>query len=125
MKTAKAAPVAKASLKRYYLIAYDIACKKRLGQTHRYLKSRGIAVQYSVFLVKEDQAGAARLMNELKARLDPAVDDLRAYPCEGRSAMWLAGRGTDTWLQPVELRPPLPPETQRPKRSGLLGWLFR
>ena len=35
-----------------WLVCYDISDKKRLGRVFRFLKKKGVPVQYSVFLVE-------------------------------------------------------------------------
>lgn len=111
------------SSKPCYLVAYDVHCPKRLKRAHRYLKSRGLAVQYSVFLLQMTKSEIRQLLSELQPLLHPAEDDLRAFPCEGRRAMWLAGKGSEVWMQPVSVAARTP--ENEPPRKSLLGWLFR
>ncbi|EIC21502.1 CRISPR-associated endonuclease Cas2 [Thiorhodovibrio frisius] len=65
---------------RPYLLAYDIADRKRLVRVHRTVKGYGMPLQYSVFLV----VGTSRTLDELLGELDdiinPKEDDIRVYP---------------------------------------------
>jgi CRISPR-associated protein Cas2 len=65
---------------RAYLIAYDIREPKRLGRVHRYLKRIGLALQYSVFVVRLTERQLDRVMRGLSRLIDPRCDDVRAYP---------------------------------------------
>jgi len=69
-----------ANQRRPYLLAYDIADPKRLVRVHRTVRSSGMALQYSVFLV----VGTTRDLDQLLAALDdiikPSRDDIRVYP---------------------------------------------
>ena len=57
--------------KKQYLISYDIAHPKRLGQTHRILKKAGLPLQYSVFTVVLSQTRLERLLTAIEKIIDP------------------------------------------------------
>lgn len=65
-----------------WLIAYDIACPRRLARVHRLLKSWGLPAQYSVFLVIATRDAIDRLVGELAPLLHPRQDDVRIYRLE-------------------------------------------
>lgn len=67
-------------LERHYLICYDIANPRRLQRVHRVLKSKAIAVQYSVFLAPFAETDLDRLLMVLRAEIDEREDDIRVYP---------------------------------------------
>ena len=63
-----------------YLIAYDIACPRRLGRVHRFLVKMAIPVQYSVFLAWLGPQGRRDLIAYLTTLIHPQQDDVRIYP---------------------------------------------
>lgn len=77
-----------------YLIAYDITDDLRLSKVSRYLKGRGIHLQYSVFLCHirdEDLIKIKRKLNEL---IDSKKDDIRIYPVNDKFKPIVLGRGS-------------------------------
>lgn len=78
---------------RNYLITYDISDPKRLGRTHRYLKRVGLALQYSVFVVRLTERQLDRVMIALSKLIDARFDDVRAYPIPADPEwLWLGRR---------------------------------
>ena len=63
-----------------YLLAYDIANPKRLVKVHRRVSKRGLALQYSVFLLLDTPAGLDGLLGQLDRIIDGREDDIRVYP---------------------------------------------
>ena len=63
-----------------WLICYDIADPRRLARVARYLEKHGIRLQYSVFIVKADQAAVDSISNDLAELIDARHDDIRFYP---------------------------------------------
>mgnify|MGYP000455734142 CR=1 FL=1 len=57
-----------------WLVAYDIAEKRRLGRVFRLLKKHGVPVQYSVFLVPASAQQMDRLIGQLAPLIDPRDD---------------------------------------------------
>ena len=78
----------------WYLIAYDISEPRRLRRLHRHLRTQGIAMQQSVFLVRRDTRDIDTLMDELDQYIDARHDDLRAYPVTAPGEIWLHGQRT-------------------------------
>jgi len=70
--------------RRLHVICYDITEPKRLARVHRYLRRRGLAVQYSVFVVRAHTPALLRLLDELRKLINPQRDDIRAYPLPKR-----------------------------------------
>jgi CRISPR-associated endonuclease Cas2 len=64
----------------WYIVAYDIADNRRRQRLHRRLRRDGLALQQSVFLVRQSHRGINRLLDELAGLIERADDDLRAYP---------------------------------------------
>lgn len=81
-----------ASQVKSWLVAYDIRCDRRLRRVHRHLRRQALHVQYSAFLVEEDDRGLQRLLIELAQLIDASVDDVRAYHLPVRCAVWTLGR---------------------------------
>lgn len=64
---------------RAWLIAYDIADPKRLVRVHRYLKSKAVPVQYSVFVTRASTSQIGDIRSALVGLIDPKADDVRIY----------------------------------------------
>lgn len=79
---------------REYIICYDICCPRRLAKIHRYLKSRACAIQYSVFLFIGTTAQLDRCLAQLEILMDPAHDDIRAYPLPAKGYRFSIGCST-------------------------------
>lgn len=77
---------------RRWLIAYDIADRRRLQRTHKLLSGRALALQKSVFLFRGGQEQAEQLREELAAQLNPREDDLRLYPLPANGRIIALGR---------------------------------
>lgn len=65
---------------RDWLIAYDIADKRRLSRLHRYIKKHAVPVQYSLYWYAGSAVQIDRLMREIETCIDRRCDDVRAYP---------------------------------------------
>jgi CRISPR-associated protein Cas2 len=76
-----------------YLICYDIADERRLTRVYRYLKDRGVHMQYSVFLCSLTWPELESVKADLGAMIDEASDDVRLYPLPSREAIEALGRG--------------------------------
>lgn len=78
---------------REYIICYDITDPRRLGRIHRTLKKRALPVQYSVFWFTGTTEQLALCLASLEALMDPATDDIRAYPLPQRGLRLALGPG--------------------------------
>lgn len=67
-----------------YIIAYDIADKKRLQKAHRYLRNIAVPLQNSLFLYTGSAQDLAHHFTELTAKLNRREDDVRVYPLHGK-----------------------------------------
>jgi len=67
-----------------FLLAYDIANPKRLVRVHRQVRKRGLALQYSVFLLLDTPSGLDGLLGQLDRIIDGREDDIRVYPLPAR-----------------------------------------
>lgn len=70
-----------------YLICYDIADERRLTRVYRYLKDRGVHVQYSVFLCSLTWPELDSLKADLAELIDESADDVRLYPIPSGEAI--------------------------------------
>ncbi|MDK4681155.1 CRISPR-associated endonuclease Cas2 [Kingella negevensis] len=67
-----------------WIIAYDIADKKRLTRAHRYLRNIAIPLQNSTFLFSGSLKALETHFAVLTANLNAKEDDVRAYPLYGK-----------------------------------------
>ncbi len=67
-------------MKANYLVCYDISDVKRLSRVYRFMKQRGIHIQYSVFYCKLTWQELLILKAELKKLINERYDDIRIYP---------------------------------------------
>jgi CRISPR-associated protein Cas2 len=81
------------NVRRLHLICYDIACPRRLGRVHRYLRVRAAPVQYSVFVAQLNRREASALVGGLANQINPREDDVRIYPLPEKLALRRLGRG--------------------------------
>jgi CRISPR-associated protein Cas2 len=86
-----------------WLVAYDIADKRRLGRVHRLVRKHGIPLQYSLFLVRASAPEMDALMAQLEGVVDAQADDVRAYRLPSKS--WSVTLGSaillqDLWIDP-------------------------
>lgn len=65
--------------KRLFLCCYDIRDPKRLGRVHRCLKQRGLALQYSVFVLEGSTETALESLCAVGALINHDEDDVRMY----------------------------------------------
>lgn len=82
------------TLPRAWLLAYDIADKRRLSRLHRYMKRQAVPVQYSVFYFEGSTLQLGRLLNEINDYINPKQDDVRAYPLPQDLKYDTFGRGS-------------------------------
>lgn len=74
-----------------YIICYDIAHPRRLGQIHRELKKHAVPVQYSVFLFTGTPTKLEQCLTRLEHLMNPHKDDIRVYPLPERGLRWSLG----------------------------------
>ena len=69
-----------------WIVAYDIACPKRLYRVARRLGACGTRLQWSVFDCRLAPAGLAALLRDIRALIVPGEDSVRLYPLTGTNA---------------------------------------
>ncbi len=74
-----------------WLVAYDIRDPKRLSRMYRFLSKHALPLQYSVFLAHTRHGQIDDLLDGVRARINPAQDDVRAYHLTGNTKLWAMG----------------------------------
>jgi len=77
-------------LKATYLVCYDIANPRRLGRVFRFMKGRGMHVQYSVFRCRLTWPELQDMKRKLTSIINTAEDDVRIYPLPSDGDMVVA-----------------------------------
>lgn len=67
-------------MKASYLVCYDIADPKRLSRVFRFIKGKGLHLQYSVFLCRLTWTELLKLKEKMEGLIDKKTDDVRIYP---------------------------------------------
>lgn len=80
-------------MKAHYLVCYDIAKPKRLGRALRFMKGRGIHLQYSVFYCHLTWQELADVKEKLSCIIKHNADDVRIYPLPEKSLVAAMGCG--------------------------------
>jgi len=80
-------------MKSNYLVCYDIADPKRLNKIFRFMKSRCVHLQYSVFLCRLSWEELNRIKQDLEKLVDGEEDDLRIYPLPSEPLVEVIGCG--------------------------------
>lgn len=110
------------SVRRLFLLCYDIADPVRLQRVGRCMNGHGVRIQYSIFVVPTDRHRLDAVLAELEALIDPREDDIRAYPIDARRELQMLGKQLipqGIVDQPEMLRRLRPPR-RRARRSGKL-----
>lgn len=68
-----------------YLVAYDIADKRRLRRVAKLMERFGVRVQKSVFECALPPAAVAQMVDGATKLIDPDVDGIRIYPLQANS----------------------------------------
>jgi CRISPR-associated protein Cas2 len=80
-------------MKAPYLVCYDIASPGRLGRIFRFMKGRGIHLQYSVFHCSLTWPELVNLRQKLEHLINKKEDDLRIYPLPSGCKVIVMGCG--------------------------------
>lgn len=83
-----------------YLVAYDIACPKRLRRVGRVLERLAVRCQKSVYLHRGGVASVARLLDEAAKLIDPAEDIIQAWRLAADETADGLSRGTSAQSHP-------------------------
>jgi CRISPR-associated protein Cas2 len=77
-----------------YLVCYDICDPKRLSRLYRFMKGRGLHIQYSVFISNLTYPGLQELKEEIKRIINEYEDDVRIYPLPSNFLVSCMGAGS-------------------------------
>jgi CRISPR-associated protein Cas2 len=77
---------------REWLIAYDIADKRRLSRVHRFIVKHAVPLQYSLYWYVGNSMQIGRLLGDIELRIDTRHDDVRAYPVPQHASVDCIGR---------------------------------
>lgn len=80
-------------MKAPYLVCYDITEPGRLGRVFRFMKGRGIHLQYSVFHCSLTWPELMNLKEKLAALINKKEDDVRIYPLPADGKVIVMGCG--------------------------------
>lgn len=78
-------------MKSAYLVCYDITDEKRLTKVYRFMKERGLHLQYSVFYCILTREELVELKNSLSKLIHPRYDDVRIYPLPKNALVAVVG----------------------------------
>jgi len=80
-------------MKADYLVCYDITAPGRLARVYRYMRQRGVHLQYSVFHCRLTWPELQRLKQGLAELIRADEDDVRIYPVPAAGPTHVLGRG--------------------------------
>ena len=75
-----------------WLVAYDVACPRRLRRVHRRVARSALRLQLSLYAARAADRDVAALLDEVDGLIDAAEDDVRAYHVPRRCTVWTIGR---------------------------------
>lgn len=81
-------------MKKHYLIAYDIACNKRLKKVFKFLSEEGFALQYSLFIVHDYSYECKAIMQTCQELIDENEDALICVTLHTQSPVIKLGKKT-------------------------------
>ncbi len=81
-------------MKGNYLVCYDIASPRRLSRVYRFMKGRGVHLQYSVFHCAMTWPELEQLKERLKDMTNLEEDDIRIYPLPAGGKIAALGLGS-------------------------------
>ncbi len=80
-------------MKRPYLVCYDIADDRRLQRVLRFMKGKGLHLQYSVFYCILPYNELIDLKRSLSNLINHREDDVRIYPLPVNNLVCVIGNG--------------------------------
>ena len=67
-------------MKANYLVCYDITEPRRLAKVYKFIKGKGLHIQYSVFHCSLTWPNLLEIKEKLNYLIDEKEDDVRIYP---------------------------------------------
>jgi CRISPR-associated protein Cas2 len=80
-------------VKANYLVCYDIREERRLSRVYRFMRGKGLHLQYSVFYCRLTWQELLTLKGGLSEIIEESEDDVRIYPLPGDLKASVLGRG--------------------------------
>jgi len=80
-------------MKANYLVCYDIAEPRRLAKVYKFIKGKGLHIQYSVFHCSLTWPNLLELKDKLNSLINEKEDDLRIYPLPKEEKVIVMGCG--------------------------------
>lgn len=80
-------------MKSSYLVCYDISDPVRLTRIFKFMKGRGIHLQYSVFYCRLTWPELLNLKEKIKEIINEREDDVRIYPLPSNNRVIIMGCG--------------------------------
>ncbi|MEW6068007.1 MAG: CRISPR-associated endonuclease Cas2 [Nitrospirota bacterium] len=80
-------------MKANYLVCYDITKPRRLQRVYKFIKGRGLHIQYSVFHCSLTWPNLVELKEKLRQLIDEEKDDIRIYPLPSEEKVIVMGCG--------------------------------
>lgn len=111
--------------RQWHLLTYDVRCPKRLKRLHRQLKSRGIPVQRSVFLVFDHKSGINEIIKLGQSTLDLDEDEFALFQTDSPESIWRYGCDSELPLRSPDSRKKVNLNDATKNSTGLRGKLGR
>lgn len=80
-------------MKANYLVCYDIRDPRRLARVYKFIKGRGLHIQYSVFHCTMTWPALLELKKSLEDIINENEDDIRIYPLPAEEKVIVMGCG--------------------------------
>ena len=80
-------------MKAHYLVCYDISDPRRLARVLKFMKGKGIHLQYSVFHCSFTWPRLLEIKEKLRLFIDERKDDIRIYPLPSEEKVIIMGCG--------------------------------
>ena len=109
----------------WYLTCYDVPEDRRRQRLHRRLRKQAMPLQKSEFLVEGDRHRVDSVLNMVGKLIHDREDDVRAYPIQHPSQLWLYGQTNirGATIQPDQQDKPAR-RTAGGERRGLVAGLL-
>ena len=75
------------------IVCYDIRNPRRLARVYRFMKGKGLHIQYSVFHCRLTWQNLLELKERLARLIDERDDDIRIYPLPAEEKVIIMGCG--------------------------------
>ncbi|MEW6418332.1 MAG: CRISPR-associated endonuclease Cas2 [Nitrospirota bacterium] len=80
-------------MKANYLVCYDITEPRRLARVYKFIKGKGLHIQYSVFHCSLTWPNLIEIKEKLNYLINEEEDDIRIYPLPAEEKVIIMGCG--------------------------------